>query len=125
MSICSIYNHTEEFIRRLSRPTQRFRHADSRQRRQTSGTPALVSYNVYDFGLRFSYSSFNYNTVRLKHVPCIEFMILQFEAVFVIIFCKESDQLIVPPRKLSMFDLFTFTHYTRLKYLLHWPENPA
>lgn len=38
----SIYNHTEEFIRRLSRPTQRFRHADSRQRRQTSGTPTLA-----------------------------------------------------------------------------------
>lgn len=38
----SIYNHTEEFIGRLSRPTQRFRHADSRQRWQTSGTPTLA-----------------------------------------------------------------------------------
>ncbi|KAI8558247.1 hypothetical protein RHMOL_Rhmol04G0075800 [Rhododendron molle] len=38
----SIYNHAQEFIEKLSRPTQRLRYAGSRQRRQTSRTQTLA-----------------------------------------------------------------------------------
>lgn len=70
MCVCSIYNHAQEFIEKLSRPTRRLRHAGSRQRRQTSRTQTLVSFSTYEFILRFHYSRFTDYTLRLKPVPC-------------------------------------------------------
>lgn len=52
MCLCSIYKQSQEFIKKLSRPTQRLRHAGSRQRRQTNRTQTLVSISTYEFILR-------------------------------------------------------------------------